>query len=50
MNLGFAASFDIFDGKVAACREYVGDIDPALVDALTGETKADIVPGAANHS
>jgi ketosteroid isomerase-like protein len=30
-----AASFDIKDGKVAAYREYFGDIDPAAVAMMT---------------
>jgi ketosteroid isomerase-like protein len=31
-----AASFDIKDGKVAAYREYFGDIDPAVVAMMNG--------------
>jgi ketosteroid isomerase-like protein len=31
-----AASFDIKDGKVAAYREYFGDIDPAIVAMMSG--------------
>jgi ketosteroid isomerase-like protein len=30
-----AASFDVVDGKIAAYREYFGDIDPAVVALMT---------------
>jgi ketosteroid isomerase-like protein len=33
-----AASFDIKDGKVAAYREYFGDIDPEIVALMTGRS------------
>ena len=34
-----AASFDVRAGKVAAYREYFGDIDPAVVALMTGATR-----------
>jgi ketosteroid isomerase-like protein len=35
-----AASFDIKDGKVAAYREYFGDIDPAIVATMSGASNS----------
>jgi ketosteroid isomerase-like protein len=35
-----AASFDIKYGKVAAYREYFGDIDPAIVAMMTAQSNA----------
>jgi ketosteroid isomerase-like protein len=40
-----AASFDIKDGKVAAYREYFGDIDPAVVAMMNGATASPITLG-----
>jgi ketosteroid isomerase-like protein len=33
-----AASFDVQDGKIAAYREYFGDIDPAVVALMTASS------------
>lgn len=33
-----AASFDVRDGKIAAYREYFGDIDPAVFALMAGAT------------
>lgn len=35
-----AASFDIRNGKVAAYREYFGDIDPAIVAMMNGAARS----------
>ncbi|MBY0507638.1 MAG: DUF2798 domain-containing protein [Bryobacteraceae bacterium] len=35
-----AASFDVQDGKIAAYREYFGDIDPAMVALLSASLPA----------
>ncbi len=38
-----AASFDVKDGKIAAYREYFGDIDPGVVAMMAAKTPAPTV-------